>query len=57
MIAKYVLKGFTQKYIAKELNLSHRTVESYINNLKLKCDCFDSSSLKEYLCNIIPFHH
>ncbi len=32
----FTLKNFTAKEIAKELGLSHRTIEEYLNNLKRK---------------------
>lgn len=33
---EYTIKGFTAKQIAKKLLISHRTVEEYINQVKLK---------------------
>ncbi len=32
----FVIAGYTSKQIARELNLSHRTVEAYVENLKRK---------------------
>jgi DNA-binding CsgD family transcriptional regulator len=40
-------KGFTEKEAALALNLSIRTVESYLNNLKLKLGCQYKSQLLE----------
>src|SRR3990167_1005291 len=33
---KLTIKGYTAKRIAKELNLSHRTVEEYLTNIRIK---------------------
>ncbi len=38
-------RGLKTKQIATILNISYRTVESYINNLKIKTNCSYSSSL------------
>lgn len=38
-VLKYVVLGYTAKNIAKLLNVSFRTVESYIDFLKLKLRC------------------
>jgi DNA-binding CsgD family transcriptional regulator len=38
-IIKYILQGYSAKSIALQLDISYRTVESYINILKLKCRC------------------
>ena len=45
--------GMTAKQIAKELGIAYRTVESYINTIKVKMGCFSRSQLiakvlKEY---------
>ncbi len=41
----YLVKGMTFKQIGKELNLSPRTVEHYIENIKVKFDCFSRFDL------------
>src|SRR5262249_16201397 len=41
----YLLKGFTAKETGKILNLSHRTVEKYLNNLKDKFKCHKKTNL------------
>lgn len=38
-VFKLVLLGDPIKIIAKKLNLSYRTVETYVNNIKLKLQC------------------
>lgn len=43
----YILRGGTQKTIAKKINLSPRTVESYINSAKLKLNCRSKNQLIE----------
>lgn len=40
-----LLKGKTSTSIGESLYLSSRTVESYINNIKLKTDCFSKEEL------------
>ncbi|HEM7073816.1 TPA: helix-turn-helix transcriptional regulator [Legionella pneumophila] len=34
--ARFITKGYTSKHIAKEMNISHRTVEGYILDIKNK---------------------
>ena len=41
----YLLRNHTAKEIAKALGLSHRTVESYLNNLKDKFNCVNKTTL------------
>lgn len=43
--AEYLLKGKTAKEIALILNLSRRTVEYYIENIKSKFDCRSRAEL------------
>lgn len=38
-ILKHIILGYSAKEIAKILNISFRTVESYMNSLKLKLHC------------------
>lgn len=44
-----IAKGKTAKVIAKELALSHRTVEGYIGILKEKFDCYSRSELVQMI--------
>lgn len=44
-VLKYLLLGKTANSISKQLTLSKRTIESYINDLKLKLDCFSKEEL------------
>lgn len=41
----HLAMGKTAKQIAKQLDLSHRTVEFYIDNIKKKLDCYSRSEL------------
>lgn len=41
----YLVRGMSAKQIAKILNLSHRTVEDYIESLKNKLNCDAKSEL------------
>ena len=42
---KYLARGFTQKQIARELGLSQKTVEHYLEAVKLRLDCKSRSDL------------
>lgn len=42
---QFLLMGMTAKEIAKKLQLSHRTVESYLENIKYKTECPSKSQL------------
>ena len=42
---QYLTRGYSAKELARILLISHRTVESYINNIKLKVDCYKRSDL------------
>jgi len=44
-ILKCLLKGYSAKETGLELGISYRTVESYINALKLKLSCTKKSEL------------
>ena len=44
-ILKCLLKGYSAKETGAELSISYRTVESYINALKLKLRCNKKSEL------------
>lgn len=41
----FIIRGMTAKQIGKVLNLSFRTVESYIENMKYKFNCTNRSEL------------
>lgn len=43
----YLLRGFSVPMIAERLFVSKRTVESHIENIKLKLDCFTRTELIE----------
>jgi DNA-binding CsgD family transcriptional regulator len=43
--ANLLLNGMTNKQIAKQLSLSPRTVESYLNHLKIKLNCKNKMEL------------
>ena len=42
-------KGYTHKMIAKELNISPRTVETYLNHVKDKTNSNSKGDLVKYL--------
>ena len=48
-LIQYLLKGYTAKQIANALQLSHRTVEFYIANIKTKLQCFTKAQLIQRL--------
>lgn len=55
----YLLRGKTNKIIAKILRLSPRTVEAYINTIKYKMGCLNKNDLSEKsialkFFNIVP---
>ncbi len=45
----YYLQGFTDKETAKILNLSHRTIETHIANIKTKLNCHSRNELRKKL--------
>lgn len=46
---QWLIFGYSNSRIAKKLNISARTVEHYINSLKIKLRCTSKRSLTEYL--------
>jgi len=50
--AYYLLDGMTAKEIGKELELSPRTIESYIDNIKCKLLCKNKAQLIVQLIKI-----
>ena len=51
----YALIGFTAKVTARLLNISHRTVETHIENIKNKTGCFSRleiiNTIKHQVCH------
>lgn len=52
-IIRLLLQGHSAKGIASALKISHRTVESYINTLKLKFECQRKSELIAFFMNLL----
>lgn len=55
----YLMRGNTMKRIAKYMNISPRTVETHLENIKTKLNCNDKADIVEYclaegLLNYIP---
>lgn len=50
----YLGKGFTIKGIGRELNLSPRTVEAYLNSIKDKTGCYSKNDLIKLLSKMSP---
>ncbi|MCH9644404.1 MAG: helix-turn-helix transcriptional regulator [Gammaproteobacteria bacterium] len=48
---KYLLKGFTMKEVGRMMNISHRTVESHIANMKNKLGFSNTKKMVFYLFN------
>jgi DNA-binding CsgD family transcriptional regulator len=46
-------KGFTTKWIAKELGLSPRTVETHLNSVKLKCNVWGKDAMVDLFHKVI----
>lgn len=44
-VLRHVVLGLSAKRIGRSMNISHRTVEKYIENLKNKFKCDSKSSL------------
>ena len=47
----YIIQGMTIKETAKQLGLSHRTVEFYLKRIKIKLNCNNRHNLIELLNN------
>lgn len=45
----YTLTGYTSKEVGKKLDLSHRTVESYLDNIKDKLHCNSKAEIRNVL--------
>ena len=45
----YIIQGMTIKETAKQLELSHRTVEFYLKRIKIKLNCSNRHNLIELL--------
>ncbi|HLB57046.1 MAG TPA: helix-turn-helix transcriptional regulator [Coxiellaceae bacterium] len=55
----FITRGFTSKQIGKQLNLSYRTIETYIGNIKAKCSLktkFDIAQTFEHLVSHLVAH-
>jgi DNA-binding NarL/FixJ family response regulator len=46
-VIKYIIVGYTAKKIGKALCISHRTVECYVDKLKIKLHCDTKNELIE----------
>lgn len=46
-VLKYIILGYTAKRIGQELDISFRTVESYIEIIKMKLDCASKGQIAE----------
>lgn len=55
--AYLLLQGKTAKEISEITNLSRRTIETYLNNLKIKLNCHNKASLIAKLIKIIGDKH
>ncbi|MGE3919567.1 MAG: helix-turn-helix transcriptional regulator [Gammaproteobacteria bacterium] len=56
-VLKQLLLGNTAKMIARELNISFRTVEGYIFSLKLKLGCHSKNHLIKLCVQLGLFKH
>lgn len=50
---KLLAKGFSTKWIAKELEVSPRTVETHLNSIKLKCNVWGKDAMVDLFHKII----
>lgn len=56
-ILYYLVQGYSQKEIAHAMQLSPRTVESYLENIKIKLNIYNRSQLIQYAINIGMLHY
>lgn len=50
-ILQYIMQSYTCKEIAQLFNLSHRTVETHLNNIKAKTACHNTRDLHRFINN------
>ena len=51
---QYLAQGMTSKHIGRELDISYRTIEKYVGNIKSKLLCANKSELIALLAKYIP---
>ncbi len=56
-VLRYVILGYTAKKVALRLNISFRTVEKHISNIKMKLGCFTKGDIiqKAITLGVITF--
>ncbi|RYW88249.1 LuxR family transcriptional regulator [Legionella pneumophila] len=54
-LAKLLITGLTAKEMAKRVNLSHRTVETYLINIKAKLQCKNKTELVIKLADLLGY--
>lgn len=50
---KYIIRGLTSKEIAKEISISHRTVENYCERIKAKLNCRSKHEILIKYANVV----
>ncbi len=53
----YLVQGYSQKEIAHVMKLSPRTIESYLENIKIKLNIYNRSQLIQYAISIGMLHY